>query len=86
MKLRRNTTANGDGKYSLYNRAKGIFDPDQNKGGENEFFVIKLKDVHAPAALEAYAASIEGADSEFAAEVRELAEVARNHPHRKQPD
>lgn len=42
-------------------------------GHEDEFFVVKLKDRHAGAALTAYADSIEASDPEFALEVRELA-------------
>lgn len=42
-------------------------------GSEDEFFLLKLKDRHAGAALTAYADSIEGTDPEFALEVRELA-------------
>ena len=54
-------------------------------GSDDEFFVIKLKDVHARAALTAYAASC--SDPELAADVHELASRAGvNHPHCKHPD
>jgi hypothetical protein len=56
-------------------------------GTEREFFVIRLKDRYAGAALAAYAASIREADPEFAAEVDDL--VARAGPRSafcKEPD
>ena len=55
---------------------------------ETEFFVIRLKDINAQRALEAYAesAAIEG-DRQFAAEVLELASRAGpRSPHCKRPD
>lgn len=56
-------------------------------GTENEFFPIKLKDRHAAAALRGYAASINGADPEFAKEVLDLADRAGpNSPWCKDPD
>lgn len=42
-------------------------------GAEDEFFLIKLKDIHSQPALTAYARSIEQRDPEFAIEVLELA-------------
>ena len=56
-------------------------------GDPEEFFVIKLKDAHAKAALEAYAASCAKSDWEFATEVQALAERAgTSHPLCKHPD
>lgn len=57
-------------------------------GSDDEFFVIKLQDVNAPAALEAYAKSawLNG-DEEFARDVTELAlRSGPNHPKCKKPD
>lgn len=74
------------GKFSIIeNRKNGrivnIGDP------EDDFFVIKLKDKHAPAALHKYAddAELDG-DQELADDVRRLANEAANHPHQKRPD
>lgn len=58
------------------------------KGSETEFFLIKLRDIYAPDALLAYAkAAIAGGDSQFGAQVWDLA--ARSgiaSPHAKRPD
>ncbi len=56
------------------------------KGSEEECFVIKLKDINAPAALMAYAISAAHRDEELATDVEELAERAACHPNKKQPD
>lgn len=60
------------------------------KNDPEECFVIKLKDVHAPPALFAYAKSANepgpNQDIELALEVTELASRARNHPQRHRPD
>lgn len=61
------------------------------KGDDEEAFVIKLKDIYAPAALEAYAKAVETLypmhrDEEYAAEVRGLKERAMYHQKRKKPD
>jgi hypothetical protein len=53
---------------------------------DSEFFVIRLKDKHAAAALNAYADSMEAEDKEFALCVREMAQRAENHPNKKKPD
>ncbi len=53
---------------------------------EEECFVIKLKDINAPAALHAYADECEKTDPEFALDIRELASRAENHPSRPQPE
>lgn len=57
-----------------------------NPGDADEFFVIKLKDEYAPAALFAYAAAARVDDSEYADEIVELAKRAQRHPGRKRPD
>jgi hypothetical protein len=57
-----------------------------NPGDEDEFFVVKLKDVYAPAALAAYAGAAMADDPEYAGEVMELALRAARHPGRKKPD
>jgi hypothetical protein len=56
-------------------------------GADDEFFLIKLKDRHARAALLAYERSIEPSDPEFALEVAELAARAgKLSPFCKEPD
>lgn len=50
------------------------------------FFVLKLKDKHAAAALRAYAGSVYCDDEEFAKEIDLLAEKAHKHPLKKAPD
>lgn len=57
-----------------------------NVGDEDEFFVLKLKDLYAPAALAAYAGAAMADDPEYAAEVLEMARRAAKHPGRKKPD
>ena len=86
MKLDRNENPNGKGKYALLNLRTNkiewgfVGDPD-------EFFVVKLKDKHAKAALEAYADSIIHDDPEFAEEVMELAmRAGADSPYCKAPD
>lgn len=59
------------------------------KGSEEEFFVIKLKDLNAPYALRVYAfaALVEPhVDRELSKDVFELEVRAQNHPNRKRPD
>ena len=56
-------------------------------GEPDEFFLIKLKDRYAAPALLAYAEAIDGDDSEFAAEVRNMAMRSGTHnPLCKNPD
>jgi hypothetical protein len=55
-------------------------------GEQEEFFLIKLKDNHAAAALWAYANSIHGTDPEFSDEVAGLARRSRESAWRKEPD
>ena len=57
---------------------------------ENEFFVIKLKDINSRAALNTYATNAKAGpdgDLEYANDVQELANRAGpNHPNCKVPD
>lgn len=56
-------------------------------GTPGEFFVIKLKDEHAQAALDAYAQSAAAQDIQYAAEIERLAaRSGSNHPNCKRPD
>lgn len=56
-------------------------------GGDNEFWLIKLKDQYAQAALVAYAEAAAADDIEFAAEVERLAmRAGPDHPLCKRPD
>lgn len=84
MKLDRNVNSNGRGKYAIINLRTNLVEwgdtPDQ------EFFVIKLKDKYAEAALMAYANAANADDSEYAHEVRELALRAKEHPLKRRPD
>jgi hypothetical protein len=101
MKLDQNSNQGKKGKYALIllrnvaGRLREIDDDyivpkDVVQFGaslDDEFFVIKLKDRHSKAALEAYARSVKSNDVEYAAEVQELAD--RSGPHHllcKEPD
>lgn len=53
---------------------------------EDEFFVIRLKDKYAAAALDAYATAAFNDDPEYAREIAVLANKADNHPLKKKPD
>ena len=56
-------------------------------GTEKEFWLIKLKDIHAQDALEAYAKSAQTDDPDYAAEVAKLASRAGpGSPFCKRPD
>jgi hypothetical protein len=58
------------------------------KGSEEEFFAIKLKDVNAPFSLRAYAVSCLVTlpnEEQFAKDIFELADRAEKHPIRKIP-
>lgn len=77
MRLVRNTTKDGKCKYALIERLKN----DRVEYGlpqtEEEFFVIKLKDRHARAALIGYLESLtsqEEYDLEYAQDIQELAQ------------
>lgn len=85
MKLDRNTSPDGLGKYSLVINRTGAVDKGDTP--ESEFFVLKLKDKYAAAALDAYAkAAAADGETEFAQDVAVLADKARNHPSSKKPD
>jgi len=121
MKLYRNETADGRGKYGLINNRKlspilaqvgdshnardmddvhcmkireavklledeGILDWGI-EGSPSEFFVIKLRDAFASAALYAYCLAAKYYDEEYAMEVSELLKRAGPcHPNCKMPD
>ena len=53
---------------------------------ETEFFVIRLRDKYAAAALAAYAGAAMRDDMEYAVEVLKLASAAAKSPCQKQPD
>lgn len=87
MRLARNTSHDGRGKYAIIDNRTG--EKTEAKAGDpEEFFVIKLKDRHAYAALRAYADDVVMAsgDLEYAREVYDLALRAANMPNRKLPD
>lgn len=52
---------------------------------DSDFFVMRLKDKYAGAALMAYAREAAKDDKEYAEEVRELALKAMNHKNKKRP-
>lgn len=56
------------------------------RGAADEFFVIKLKDKYAAAALTAYANAAVDDDKEWASQVLALATRAEHHPGKKTPD
>ena len=86
MKLDRNENPNGKGKYALLNLRTDKIEWGL-VGEPDEFFVIKLKDKHAQAALAAYANSIAHDDPEFAEQVMGLAmRAGTNNPYCKDPD
>lgn len=53
---------------------------------DTDFFVIRLKDKFAYAALFAYAKEAEKDDPEYAQDIFELATKAKMHPNKKMPD
>lgn len=85
MKLDRNTSKDGKGKYSITNNRTGKVEHGDTP--EAEFFVIKLKDKYAQDALVAYANAAAQDDTEYANEVMELAlRSGPAHPLCKMPD
>jgi hypothetical protein len=105
MKLDRNKTPSGNGKYAVINLRKLPGNPQTPQelasailanpasvsfgaaGTEDEFFVLKLKDRYVADALLSYADAADTEDSEYAAQVRELANRAGpNSPFCKRPD
>lgn len=86
MKLDRSMNPAGFGKYALLNLRKNTVEWGF-LGAIDEFFVIKLRDKHAQAALNAYVDSVREEDPEFAAEVQTLANRAgKDSPFCKDPD
>lgn len=88
MKLLRNCTEQGAGKYSLIQNVKGGRIEHGAPGTRNEFFVVMLKDENAHGALLAYAneAACNG-DMELSREVKELVKRAgKNSQWCKKPD
>lgn len=59
---------------------------DLGNSTDTEFFVIRLKDRSAEAALNAYATDAAQYDQEWAREVFALADKAKHHPCKKTPD
>jgi len=55
-------------------------------GSESEFFVIKLKDKYAAAALGAYAMAAHADDPEYALEILNMAKRAAERADKKMPD
>jgi len=105
MKLDRNLTNDGRGKYAVVRLRRIDGAPPELKqaldllitggfvtmdapGGEDEFFVIMLKDAYAQPALVAYAnAALADGEIEYAGEVLDLAaRSGRSHPLCKKPD
>jgi hypothetical protein len=84
----------GRGKYAILNLRNldpedPVFSSDAIDYGdrpETEFFVIKLKDKYASAALQAYAVAARADDPEYADDVMKLAYKADLHPDKKKPD
>lgn len=73
MRFDRNSNPRGIGKYALINLRTNAVEWGY-VGAPDEFFVIKLKDVNAEAALRAYADEADKTDPEWAAEVRDMVE------------
>jgi hypothetical protein len=86
MRLVRNTSEDGRCKYAIIDNRTGE-KVEGRVGDPEEFFVLKLKDIHTAEALRAYAASVMriSGDAEYANEVIELAKRSMLMP-RKLPD
>ena len=86
MKLVRNQTADGTGKYSVTRNRDGKV-LDSHPGSHEEFFVLMLKDEYSKPALQAYADAVRAFDPEYAAEIDEMAARSGvDHPAAKKPD
>lgn len=86
MKMDRNINKDGRGKYALLNLRRDRVEWGA-VGNEDEFFVIKLKDVGALAALAAYASVYDTIDEEWAEEIRKMSlRAGPNSPFVKNAD
>lgn len=88
MRLVRSTSEDGRCKYAIVDNRTGE-KVEAKVGDPEEFFVLKLKDKYAPAALRAYADAVradEAGDREYAREVWQLSMRAERMPNRKRPD
>jgi len=88
MRLVRNTSPDGRCKYAITDNRTGV-KTEAKAGDPEEFFVIKLKDRYAAAALRAYADAVfydPDGDREYGSEVWELAIRSSEMPNRKRPD
>jgi hypothetical protein len=101
MKLDRNITTPRRGKYAVIKLRDATIRTEYPQGGallidqecvdfgdtpETDFFVIRLKDKYAAAALAAYAGAAMRDDPEYALDVLNLAKAAAESPCQKQPD
>ena len=100
MKLDRNITNPRRGKYALIKLRESTVKLDRDRGclmvnesavdfgdtADSDFFVIRLKDKYAAAALTAYAQAAMIDDPEYAKEVLALAVLAATHPNKRKPD
>ena len=103
MRLDRFTTPDNRNKYALLKLRKGTPVPiglhkatgfivdagmlDMGNKPGTEFFVIRLKDKYAAAALAAYAkAALEDGELEFAKDVQTLADISLAYPDRQKPN
>lgn len=86
VKLRKIGPGDDEARAHLDALVTGGFVEMGSTGDAEEFFVIKLKDRFAPAALRAYAEAAAAVDPEYAIEVLELVVRAIGHPNRKTPD
>lgn len=58
-----------------------------SRGSDSEYFLIRLKDKYAPAALNAYAEAAKDDDNEeWGFQVQGMAHRAEKHPGKKTPD
>jgi len=100
MKLDRNINADGKGKYALIKLRTALIRVAANPGlmefsradvdfgdtPETDFFVIRLKDKYAGAALHAYAEAAKADDLEYATEIDALAQAADRRMPKHMPD
>lgn len=79
--------ATNEQREAMQTLISGGFVSFENIGDVDEFFVVRLRDRYAQAALAAYAAAAEIDDPEYAAEVRQLMlRAGPSHPNVKRPD